>query len=191
MAVGYRFTIADLETFPEDGRRYEVIDGELCVTPAPHFLHQCVVDQVVHALASWWDTTERGWFVSGAEIEFSEDQDVIPDVLWVSEARLPVVFRGDAKLHGAPDLAVEVISPGTASSRRDLDTKLKLYSRQGVQEYWVLDRQSQTARVYRRQQSILQLTATLAAPDELTSPLLPGFSVRVGRFFRLPQGIQP
>lgn len=109
----------------------------------------------------------------------------------MSEARLPVVFRGDAKLHGAPDLAVEVISPGTASSRRDLDTKLKLYSRQGVAEYWVLDRESQTARVYRRQQSMLQLLLTLAAPDELTSPLLPGFSVRVGRFFRLPRGIQP
>lgn len=190
MATSYRFTVADLEHVPEDGRRYEVIEGELCVTPAPHGLHQGVVDSLVQALRNWWDETELGWAVSGTEVAFAEESDVIPDVLWVSGERLAAVFHGDGKLHAAPDLAIEVLSPGTASAKRDKETKLKVYSRRGVQEYWLVDRDDQTVQVYRREQAVLQLAMTLRATDALTSPLLPGFSVPVARLFRAPRGIR-
>ena len=114
MATGYRFTVADLESFPDDGRRYEVIDGDLYVTPAPHALHQGVVDQLMHALLAWWNDTELGWAVSGTELEFAEDQDVIPDVVWVSRGRFGAIAGEDGKLHEAPDL----VAGHTPSRRR-------------------------------------------------------------------------
>jgi Uma2 family endonuclease len=71
---------------------------------------------------------------------------------------------------------VEVLSPGARNERRDRDLKLKLYSRQGVQEYWIADWLLRTIQVYRRQEAELRLVATLRGDDVLTSPLLPGFS---------------
>jgi Uma2 family endonuclease len=190
MATSYRFTAADLETFPEDGRRYEVIDGELHVTPAQHGLHQAVVDRLIQLLLNWWDETDLGWVASGTEIRFAEDEVVIPDVLWVSQERLPIVLRGDGRLHGAPDLTVEVLSPGTTGERRDREAKLKLYSRQGVREYWIVNREGQTVQVYRREEAVLRLAMTLGASDTLTFPLLPGFALAVGRLFRTPQDVR-
>lgn len=78
---------------------------------------------------------------------------------------------------------VEVLSPGPANEQRDRELKLSLYSRQGVQEYWIVDWQAQVVQVYRREQAALQLAATLFVGDVLTSPLLPGFTCPVDRFW--------
>jgi Uma2 family endonuclease len=79
---------------------------------------------------------------------------------------------------------VEVVSPGNDSERRDRELKLKLYSERGVQEYWIIDWRKQQVEVYRRDQLQLQLVSTLFPPDQLTSPLLPGFTFRVSRLFQ-------
>jgi Uma2 family endonuclease len=78
---------------------------------------------------------------------------------------------------------VEVLSPGAANKRRDRQLKLDLYSREGVLEYWIVDWQARTVRVYRRDQTVLQLVATLRGAEVLTSPLLPGFSCSISRFW--------
>jgi Uma2 family endonuclease len=78
---------------------------------------------------------------------------------------------------------VEVLSPGEANERRDRQVKLKLYASQGVQEYWLADRRLCQIQVYRRERGMLKLVSTLFAEDELTSPLLPGFSCSVGDLF--------
>lgn len=80
-------------------------------------------------------------------------------------------------------MVVEVLSKGSKDRQRDLELKLKLYSTQGVQEYWILDRQKQEIKVYRREQAMLKLVVTLFAQDVLTTPLLPGFSCLVGELF--------
>lgn len=87
-------------------------------------------------------------------------------------------------LTGAPELIVEVLSPGENNERRDREVKLKLYATQGVREYWIVDHQLQQVQVYRRQQATLQLAATLFADDEISSLLLPGFTCPIARFFR-------
>ena len=74
-------------------------------------------------------------------------------------------------------------TPGTANERRDREAKLKLYSTQGVQEYWLANYQLQTVEVYRRESAQLKLVATLLANDEITSPLLPGFRCAIQQFF--------
>ena len=86
-------------------------------------------------------------------------------------------------LVAAPDLVVEVLSPGEKNERRDREAKLKIYSTYGVMEYWIADRKQQKLEVYRREQGVLKLACSLYAADELVSDVLPGFSVRVERLF--------
>ena len=86
-------------------------------------------------------------------------------------------------LVGAPELVVEVLSPGQKNERRDRESKLKLYSVQGVLEYWIVNRFDRTVAIYRRENAILELAATLYEGDELTSPILPGFRCVVGQLF--------
>jgi Uma2 family endonuclease len=88
------------------------------------------------------------------------------------------------KVYRAPDLIIEVLSPGWENETRDKRLKLQLYSQRGVKEYWIADWRAQTIEVYQRADAALQLHSTLGSDDEITSPLLPGFSVAVESFFR-------
>ncbi len=178
-----RWTTADLELMPDNGNRYEIIDGELLVTRSPHFRHQKAADRICALLNDWSDQTRLGEAVTSAGIIFTDADNVIPAVIWVSKARLDLVLDNAGHLIAAPELVVEVLSPGESNQRRDCELKLKLYSAQGVQEYWIADRQLQQIQVYRRQQATLHLVATLLAGDELSSPLLPGFCCQVAQAF--------
>ncbi|MCC6627624.1 MAG: Uma2 family endonuclease [Chloroflexi bacterium] len=188
-----RFTVADLDTFPDDGNRYEVIDGELYVTHAPHSDHQDIISHIEAALRAWDPERAHGWVLAGAGLIFSVEDGVIPDLVWVSAERAAVVLLDpatgarDGKLHAAPDLVVEVLSPGAHHAQRDRETKLTLYSRRGVKEYWIVDRAAPTVEVYRRGAAArLDLAATLTAADTLTTSLLTGFVLPVSQIFRLP-----
>ncbi|HAX88673.1 MAG TPA: hypothetical protein DCY91_21015, partial [Cyanobacteria bacterium UBA11370] len=86
-------------------------------------------------------------------------------------------------LTAAPELIVEVLSPGVENVRRDQEVKLKLYSSRGVQEYWIVNWQLQQIEVYRREQASLRLIATLFSNDVLSSPLLPGFNCSIAQLF--------
>ncbi|YAG16580.1 Endonuclease, Uma2 family [Nostoc sp. DSM 114161] len=116
-------------------------------------------------------------------IIFSDADNVIPDVVWASHERLKLLLDEAGHLTGAPELVVEVLSPGEKNEKRDKETKLKLYSVQGVQEYWICDCIQKKVEVYRREQAVLKLVATLFHQDELTSLLLPGFNCLVSKFF--------
>ena len=178
-----RWTVADLEGLPDDGNRYEIIDGELYVTSAPHVWHQLVVGNVSTALSVWSDQTGHGLTIPGPGVIFSPTDAVIPDVVWVRRDRFPGLLGDDGRLHGAPDLAVEVLSPGTANEERDRVTKRQHYGRWGVQKYWIIDRFARTIEIYRLAEGVLQPVVTLGATDDLSSPFLPGFSHRVGNLF--------
>ena len=115
-------------------------------------------------------------------IIFSESNNVIPDVVWSSHDRLNQLLDEAGHLVGAPELVIEVLSPGKKNEQRDRESKLKLYSVQGVLEYWIVDRFNRTVEVYRREQATLKLAATLYQ-DELTSPILPGFRCLVSQLF--------
>jgi Uma2 family endonuclease len=109
---------------------------------------------------------------------FAADDDVAPDLVWISLSRLSAARDAAGHLTTAPELVVEAVSPGPANERRDRELKPKLYSRQGVQEYWIVDWRLHTIQVYRRAEQALQLVATVTDGDVLTSPLLPGFELR-------------
>lgn len=179
-----RWTIHDLEVLPQsEGTRYEIIDGELFVTRSPHRRHQQAAGKVFAALDSWSAETGLGEAIPAPGIVVSDADSVIPDVAWVSNERLALIEDEAGHLIDFPELVVEVLSPGPSNIRRDREAKLKLYSIRGVQEYWICDRFTRQVEVYRRQAAQLVLSATLLSQDDLTSPLLPGFSCRVEHLF--------
>jgi Uma2 family endonuclease len=179
-----RWTITDLVIFEGDrANRYEIIDGELFVTRAPDWRHQAVCGNIVTLLKLWSDQSGLGQAAINPGIIFSESDNVIPDVVWASHERLEQLLDEAGHLTAAPELVVEVLSPGKANERRDREAKLKLYSVRGVLEYWIANFQEQVVEVYRRENGILKLAATLYHQDELTSPILPGFSSLISKFF--------
>jgi Uma2 family endonuclease len=180
-----RWTIADLDLLEADEwKRYEIIDGELFVTRAPHLRHQSVIRNICNVLDDWSAETQLGEVIPTPGVIFSEADNVIPDVIWVSVERLERLLDESGHLTGAPELVVEILSPGAANERRDREAKLKLYSSQGVDEYWIVSRERQQVEVYRRENAVLKRTATYNAQDTIVSPMLSGFECLVERFFR-------
>jgi Uma2 family endonuclease len=186
MAVSLlRWTNELLEHMPRlEGERYEIIDGELYVTTAPHLQHQIVCSTLVTELTLWSRSGGDGLAFAGPGVIYADDEGVVPDVVWVSQARLAQIVSEDGKLHGSPELVVEVLSPGKANAERDREKKLDLYSRRGLQEYWIVDWQAATVELYRPKESVLECAATLRGAEILTSPTLPGFSCSVEEFFK-------
>ena len=181
--IHLRWTSADLELFPEDGKRYEIIDGELFVTRAPHWQHQTTCINFCVALRAWSKSTGLGYVVMGAGVILGDNDDVIPDVVWVSKDRYHALIDQAGHLLGAPELVIEVLSAGKEQERRDRQLKLKLYSNYGVIEYWIADWRSKQIEVYRREYGVLQLKQILEVTDTLTSPLLPNFACPVMEIF--------
>ena len=180
-----RWTTADLELLSNDEwKRYEIIDGELFVTRAPHMRHQSVILNIASELRDWSDETQLGEAFPSPGIIFSEADNVIPDLIWISVERLNRFSDEAGHFTGAPELIVEVLSPGAANERRDREAKLKLYSSQGVEEYWIVSRELEQVEVYRRENAALKRVATYKVQDEITSPFLPGFHCLVERFFK-------
>jgi Uma2 family endonuclease len=180
-----KLTYDDFVHFPDDGKRHELIDGEHYVTPSPNLKHQTIVFNLAGLL--WMFLRENKVavaFGSPLDVVFSDFDVVEPDLLFVSEARRKVLTAKN--IQGAPDLVVEVGSPGTR--RRDELIKHQLYERFGVSEYWVVDPDIDVIKVYRltdgRYTRVSELT--LRADDVLTTPLLPGLELRLAEIFAEP-----
>lgn len=182
-----RWITRDLDAMPDDGgwKRYEIIDGELYVTRAPHIRHQRAGGKIFFELESWSRHTQIGEPLQTPGVIFSPTDAVIPDVVWISRDRLTNGIDDAGHLTVAPELIVEVLSPGDLNEQRDKEVKLKLYSLHGVQEYWIISWQLKTLEIYRRTNAQLQLVGTLLQGDTLTSPLLPGFSAPLAAIFQL------
>jgi Uma2 family endonuclease len=178
MPVDTRLTYEDFCLLPDDGKRYEIIEGELFVTPAPRLLHQKIVTRLAAALSTLMEREGLGQvFVAPVDVVFSDFDVVEPDIIYVSKQRASVLT--EKNLQGAPDLVIEVLSDTT--EKRDRTTKLKLYGRFGVQEYWIIDPAGPAADIYRFGPEGMDLAAQLTAEDALTSPLFPGLSLLLSR----------
>src|SRR5947207_11659879 len=118
-------TIADLDVMPDDGNRYELIEGELFVSCAPSLKHQVIVGNVDHLLRSYLDRNPIGMVVPGPGVIFSKFSGVIPDLIYISNKRWAEI-AGD-RVEGAPDLIIEILSPGPENERRDRQVKRQLY----------------------------------------------------------------
>jgi Uma2 family endonuclease len=180
-----KFTYEDFLHFPDDGKRHEIIDGEHYVTPSPNTKHQRVATNLTVALGSYLKPHPTGEvFVAPFDVVFSDLDVVEPDLLYISRERWQILT--EKHVRGAPDLAVEILSPGTRKT--DEGKKRQLYERFGVGEYWVIDPERDTIKIYRRVEGAFVRVAELAAEagDTLTTPLLPGFAVSLSEVFASP-----
>jgi Uma2 family endonuclease len=173
---GTKWRTDDLALLPDNGTRYEIIDGELIMSKQPHWHHQLAASRVFAALDAWSVATGRGQAVTAPGVIFGDFDNVIPDVAWVAADRLETILDEAGHLTSAPDLAVEVLSPGPDNEQRDREIKRRLYSLRGVREYWVVDWRRRQVEVFRRQDRQLTLVETLLGGDLVTSPMLPGFA---------------
>src|SRR5581483_6295800 len=105
------------------------------------------------------------------------------DVVWISHERMATAFEPDGKLHSTPELVVEVLSPGEINEQRDRETKLKLYSRRGALEYWIVNWRTRQIEVYRREEMALKQVGIVYENDSLQSPYLPGLRFQVHEVF--------
>jgi len=170
-----RYTYADLEHFPDDHLRREIIDGELIVTPSPATRHQSAVVNFVVALAAYAKQNGGKVFPAPLDVYFAEDNVVEPDVLFV---RADHAERIEKKLiKDAPDLVVEISSPSTR--RLELVRKRELYARFGVPEYWYADLEVDRVEVYRLAEDDYPAPLLVFPGEILTSAQLPGFSIPV------------
>ncbi len=193
MASTIRFTLSDMEDLADGFHIYELIDGEIHVSTQPSWHHQIVTTRLLTELEVWSRHTGLGVTNNTPGVILSNEDAVAPDVVWVSHERLARLLREDDRLHGTPDLAVEVVSPGASNERRDREAKLKLYSVYGVREYWLVEWQTREVHVYRRMQGVpqLSLVQTLGEGDMLTSPMLPGFACELALVFGAASGLPP
>jgi Uma2 family endonuclease len=180
MTVAFRFTSADLERLPDlPGIRYEIIEGDLHVSRQPNEQHQYTCGVFGYELHGWSIRTGNGLTVPAPGLVLAEDDDVIPDLVWISHERRAIARDDRGHYHVAPELVIEVLSPGVINERCHREVKLQLYSRRGAQEYWIADGRRHTVEVYRRDGGALQLAETRSDGEVLTSPLLPGFTCAV------------
>lgn len=145
MALLRTFTVADLYAMPESerGERYELIEGELFVNPAPIWRHQTVSSNLFFHLTMHVRSLRLGWVRDNSGVHVDERTYVIPDLVYISRERQDII--GEANIEAAPDLVVEILSPGTR--RNDLLLKRTLYARIGVREYWLIEPATQTVTV--------------------------------------------
>lgn len=140
-------TWQDVQQMPDDGNRYEAIEGDVYMTPAPSILHHRLTRALYEALKPLLlepDLGELFWAPVGVEFS-ATGEGVQPDLMFVSNERRGII--GEAEIVGPPDLVVEILSPSTAS--RDRSIKLRLYERQGVPEYWIVDPDGSAVDIWR------------------------------------------
>ena len=174
-----KFTYQDYINTPDD-KRYELIDGELILAPAPRRDHQTVEVRLGSRLHLFVDENELGVvYFAPRDVVFSDTNIVQPDLLFISNERMHI--DTEAEVWGGPDLVVEILSPSTEA--RDRTVKRALYARHGVNEYWLVDPDARTMAVLLLGEQGFEPVATYGEGDTLISPTLPGFSILVDEVF--------
>jgi Uma2 family endonuclease len=180
MAISTKFTHADLLVMPNDGKRREIIEGDLYVTPSPSYSHQRTSARIFTAFVRYLDAHPIGEIAYAPLDVILSDYDVLePDLLFVLNEHHSV-FQDWVR--GAPDLVVEILSPTTKTI--DRGPKLKAYSRYGVPEYWIVDPVARAVELYRLTPTGYQLNRSFSEEESLSSPLLPGFELQVASLFQ-------
>lgn len=140
------WTYAEFARLPDDGNRYEVIAGEVHMTPAPRPLHQRAVVVLARLLEDFAGRHDLGWVLTGPiDVLLAEGDYLEPDLVFVRRERKEII--SDRGIEAAPDLVVEVVSGSTAE--RDRGAKRERYALFGVPQYWVVDPVARQIEVYR------------------------------------------
>lgn len=175
------WTYEDYLRLPNDGNRYEIIEGVLYVTNAPNYDHQFTVMKIAFRFEQFATEHNLGVVLTAPfEVHLSpRTRPVQPDVLFIKADHQP--SSGSAFFEGAPDLVVEVLSP--ASIRADREVKLNAYEQAGVAEYWLADPKTRSVEVYTLSGGEYALLGQYTADETIESQMLAGLAITVKTLF--------
>ena len=174
-----RFTYEDYKHTPED-KRYELLDGELIMVPAPRIAHQRNSREIGFTLLAFVRENDLGEvFYAPCDVVLSDTDVAQPDILFVSKERSYIITEDN--IHGAPDLVIEILSPSTA--QRDRTLKRTLYERHRVPEYWQADTDAKNVAALTLVNGEYKVAGIYGEGQTLVSPLLPGFTLEIDRIF--------
>ncbi len=174
------FTAADYRSMPADGKRYQLIEGELIVAPAPNTFHQFVQANVLWLLKDYVRHNPRGTVLGAPCDVYLDDHNVYqPDVLYV--ARENAARIKDDGIYGAPDLIVEILSPSTAGLDR---RKRAHFAAVGTVEFWQIDPGLRQLQRFVFAESATKPISLIDEPESFSSPLFPGLTIATTEIFR-------
>jgi Uma2 family endonuclease len=175
-----KLSVDELELLPNDGKRYQILDGELDVTPSPVPRHQRISRRLERLLEDALAEGGRGEvFDAPIDVVLDRHNVVVPDLVFVSRERAGIV--GEKFIEGSPDLLVEILSPSTR--RTDIRVKSELYARFGVSWYLIVDPDIDRIEVYRLAGRSYELLRTGQSPGVLELPELGGIRIALDKLF--------
>ena len=173
-------TERDYYNLPE-GSRYQLIEGDLYMAPAPNLHHQTILGNLAFALRSYLEQNPIGiLFLAPSDVFFSRESIWQPDLFIVLNARRHILTI--KRCEGAPDFIAEILSPGNQDL--DLHTKRAVYAREGVTEYWILDPEAKEILIHRFEESPNDPVARIKPPEDASSSLFPGLRIDLDRLFQ-------
>lgn len=174
-----RYTYEDYCRLPE-GSPYQLIGGELVMTPSPTPYHQMVSMKLELKMASFVLEKDLGIVLyAPLDVYLDETETYQPDIIFISKERLSIIE--EKRINGAPDLVAEILSPSTGYY--DLRSKYKVYEKKGVREYWIVDPQHKSVQVFCRQEGKFVLDQEAEQQGTVKSRVIAGFEVQVESIF--------
>ncbi|HXD34263.1 MAG TPA: Uma2 family endonuclease [Pyrinomonadaceae bacterium] len=167
-------TVDDLEALPEDGNRYEVIEGEIFVSRAPGVPHQVLSGNIYYSFRKYLEEQQIGIILATPGLIFDQYNGVIPDLVFFTHRTGETIIANN-RLTAAPEIVIEILSSGAQNVDRDRVAKRQLYSKNGVKEYWIVDGENRAIEIYRQSPTGLEPDTVLTRGERITSPLLPNF----------------
>ena len=178
------FTYDEYLRLPDDGKRWEIIRGELLMTPAPIVLHQRISRNLGWVFVAHVEDRGIGEVLyAPTDVVLSHTNVVEPDILYVSTERSHIIT--EKNIQGAPDLIVEILSPSTEA--RDRTDKRGLYAEYGVREYWIVDPEERIVEVLVLEEDEYRLYVRYEEKDVLLSPMFPDLEIELRRVFATPK----
>jgi Uma2 family endonuclease len=176
-----RLTIEYYKILPE-GAPYQLIEGELVMTPAPNPRHQITSAHLFKKLADFVNGKAMGVILySPIDVYLGRENAYQPDIVFISKDRQDIIQEDG--IYGAPDLVMEILSPSTA--RYDLREKFRVYEKHGVQEYWIVDPEINSIEIYTKEREHFSLITRAEDKGEVESVLLKGFILTLDEVFRV------
>ncbi|HLA45140.1 MAG TPA: Uma2 family endonuclease [Aggregatilineales bacterium] len=178
-----RMTTAEyMQKYPETEQLMELIEGEVCMSPAPHDDHQYISGElysVIRAIVKQFAAGDIRY--SPTDVHLDDYNIVQPDIFYVSNNNDRCNRTDAGYWHGAPDLVIEILSPGT--SRRDRVDKFALYEKHGVREYWIVEPQGNFIEVYVLHEGKYQRQGAYKENESFTSTVVPQLTVQITNVF--------
>lgn len=174
------YTYEDYVKTPDD-IRYELIEGDLIMTPSPETRHQRIVGRLFAKIFAYVKEHNSGeGFISPFDVYLNNENVVQPDILFISKERIDII--GKKNVQGAPDFIIEILSEGNAY--RDTIQKKKLYARFGVKEYWIIAPEDEMVEVYQlKSEGEYQLYKTYIKKGVIESLVISGFKIESKEIF--------